>query len=80
MIDYFGYQLPCAMCGKDWFDKVHYEIAFGKCGHYYHLECIHPFIEKYKKCPLCTEDWVDAFIVKDSNIINAQLLNVCGYV
>jgi RING-box protein 1 len=30
------------------------EISKGKCGHFFHNECINPWLISNKKCPICS--------------------------
>lgn len=33
-------------------------ITKGICGHYFHKECIDPWIIKNNRCPICSSEWV----------------------
>lgn len=33
------------------------QIADGICGHTFHYECIKPWIDKNKHCPICSSQW-----------------------
>lgn len=33
------------------------EISIGKCGHFFHTECIKTWLEKEKTCPIDKNDW-----------------------
>lgn len=33
-------------------------IVEGICSHSFHYECIQPWIEKNKHCPLCMKEWI----------------------
>ena len=32
-------------------------IAFGCCGHVYHLDCIQKWLKTRSVCPLCSKEW-----------------------
>jgi len=32
-------------------------IAFGNCGHVYHLDCIQRWLRTRSVCPLCNQEW-----------------------
>jgi len=32
-------------------------ITTGVCGHSFHMECINPWINQNKHCPLCSQKW-----------------------
>jgi len=32
-------------------------VLVGKCQHSFHSECINPWIEKNKHCPICSDNW-----------------------
>jgi len=32
-------------------------ISTGICGHMFHQECIDPWVNKNKRCPLCSNTW-----------------------
>lgn len=32
-------------------------IAFGKCGHTFHIDCIEKWLYENQKCPLCARIW-----------------------
>jgi hypothetical protein len=66
----WGYNLPsnidCTICrcnlncasiynqdkGTDSF------VVEGTCGHSFHYECIKPWVDKNKHCPICSTNWV----------------------
>jgi len=33
-------------------------VVEGTCGHSFHYECIKPWVEKNKHCPICSAPWV----------------------
>ena len=32
-------------------------VCSGKCGHIFHSECINPWLQSNKKCPICSETY-----------------------
>ena len=32
-------------------------IAFGSCGHVYHLDCVQRWLKSKSTCPLCSNEW-----------------------
>lgn len=32
-------------------------VVQGTCGHSFHYECIKPWVEKNKHCPICSAEW-----------------------
>jgi hypothetical protein len=34
------------------------KIVKGVCGHSFHYECIKPWVDKNKYCPICCNNWV----------------------
>lgn len=39
-------------------------IAFGNCGHVFHLDCIQRWMKTRSVCPLCNKEWEYAKIEK----------------
>ena len=33
------------------------KLAFGRCGHTFHLDCIQKWTKSNSSCPMCTTDW-----------------------
>jgi RING-box protein 1 len=33
------------------------EVCNGKCGHIFHSECIKPWLQNSKRCPICSEQY-----------------------
>jgi hypothetical protein len=33
------------------------QVCSGKCGHVFHSECIKPWLQSNKKCPICSETY-----------------------
>jgi hypothetical protein len=42
----------CSIC----VDDIHDDAIITSCGHYYHMECIAPWLMHNDKCPLCNMD------------------------
>ena len=40
------------------------QIVQGVCGHSFHIECITPWINKNKHCPICSAVWSNSKILK----------------
>mmetsp|Transcript_28631 Transcript_28631/g.72527 ORF Transcript_28631/g.72527 Transcript_28631/m.72527 type:complete len:127 (+) Transcript_28631:153-533(+) len=38
-------------------DHAGLQIAFGCCGHVFHLDCIQRWLKTRNVCPLCNRDW-----------------------
>jgi hypothetical protein len=70
MISSWGYNLSmnteCTICRCNLNENslfsqekgIDSDIIDNICGHYYHVECINPWILKYNTCPLCAALWV----------------------
>ncbi|CAD7929679.1 unnamed protein product [Amoebophrya sp. A120] len=48
------YQANPALAGPD---HAGLQIAFGCCGHVFHLDCIQRWLKTRNVCPLCNRDW-----------------------
>ena len=65
----WGYNLPsnidCTICRHSLNGPSLYNQESGKestiqrgvCGHSFHNECIIPWINKHKTCPICFKEW-----------------------
>lgn len=65
----WGYNLPsntdCTICRCNLnSNSIYYQdrgldsnVTTGICGHSFHLECIKPWVEKNKHCPICSAKW-----------------------
>ena len=51
-------------------------IITGKCGHSFHSECINPWVNQNKHCPLCSQLWqcLPTIISKSSISQDTKLL------
>jgi hypothetical protein len=66
----WGYNLPtntdCTICRCNLNgNSLYYQdkgldsyIITGICGHSFHKECINPWVEKNKYCPICSSKWI----------------------
>ena len=45
-------------------DDAGYSIAWGSCGHVFHLDCISRWLMTRSVCPLCNREWEFAKIEK----------------
>jgi hypothetical protein len=45
-------------------------VVTGSCGHSFHSECIKPWVDKNKHCPLCSQLWQYLPMNTKSNIPN----------
>lgn len=66
----WGYNLPsntdCTICRCSLnTNSLYYQdkgidscIVEGTCGHSFHYECINPWVEKNKHCPICSSVWI----------------------
>mmetsp|Transcript_37962 Transcript_37962/g.114650 ORF Transcript_37962/g.114650 Transcript_37962/m.114650 type:complete len:113 (+) Transcript_37962:104-442(+) len=45
-------------------DDAGYSIAWGCCGHVFHLDCISRWLKTRSVCPLCNREWEFAKIEK----------------
>ena len=45
-------------------DVTGYSIAFGVCGHVFHLDCISRWLKTRSVCPLCNREWDFAKVEK----------------
>ena len=43
-------------------------VVEGICGHSFHYECIKPWVEKNKHCPICSANW--AYSSKNEEELN----------
>ena len=41
-------------------NKESKQIAYGQCGHRFHLDCIQRYLKFKGTCPICKKDWVMA--------------------
>jgi RING-box protein 1 len=48
------------------------KIFSGVCGHAYHEECIIPWTNKNKTCPICSTKWVTSKIIDNVEIIKTK--------
>jgi hypothetical protein len=55
-------RLVCADPGLA--DDAGYSIAWGCCGHVFHLDCISRWLKTRSVCPLCNREWEFAKIEK----------------
>ena len=65
----WGYNLPsnkdCTICRQNLNEQSLYNngkdielcIHQGSCGHSFHSECIQPWVNKHKTCPICFSNW-----------------------
>ena len=65
----WGYNLPsntdCTICRVSLnTNSLYYQdkgidsfVVEGMCGHSFHYECIKPWVEKNKACPICFSQW-----------------------
>merc|ERR1712226_769025 len=53
-IEAFGDSLQCPTCLED-FSKEH-AIKKTICGHFFHEECLEPWLRMNRTCPLCRAD------------------------
>jgi hypothetical protein len=70
LLSSWGYNLPsnvdCTICRCSLNSSSLYHqdkgfdsyIVEGTCGHSYHHECIKPWADKNKHCPICSAPWV----------------------
>jgi hypothetical protein len=87
MFGSWGYNLPsntdCTICRCSlntnslyYQDKgIDSEIVEGCCGHSYHYECINPWVEKNKHCPICSAKWIYRTLPKIKNKTNSNFNN-----
>ena len=66
----WGYNLPsntdCTICRESLNANSLYNqdkgidshIVEGSCGHSFHYECINPWVQTNKTCPLCFVQWI----------------------
>ena len=60
----------CAICRNELTDpSINYQtnptsinetglsVAFGVCGHAFHLDCIQRWLKAHDKCPICAKEW-----------------------
>ena len=45
-------------------DVTGYSIAFGCCGHVFHMDCISRWLKTRSVCPLCNQEWEFAKVEK----------------
>jgi RING-box protein 1 len=65
----WGYNLPsntdCTICRHNLNEPSLYnhdkgidsQVQKGSCGHSFHCECIQPWVNKHKTCPICFSNW-----------------------
>lgn len=81
MFSSWGYNLPsntdCTICRCNLnTNSLYYQdkgidsyVVEGACGHSFHFECIKPWVEKNKHCPICSAAWVYRLQpVEDKNV------------
>ena len=55
---------PSAAADPGLADDAGYSIAWGCCGHVFHLDCISRWLKTRSVCPLCNREWEFAKIEK----------------
>lgn len=70
MFSSWGYNLPsntdCTICRCNLNTNSIYNqdncidsiVVEGACGHSYHYECIKPWVDTHKNCPICSAAWL----------------------
>ena len=58
------HQLACSATDPGLADDAGYSIAWGCCGHVFHLDCISRWLKTRSVCPLCNREWEFAKIEK----------------
>ena len=57
-------RVPSRLADPGLADDAGYSIAWGCCGHVFHLDCISRWLKTRSVCPLCNREWEFAKIEK----------------